>query len=84
MNQGFHFPTLEYLKFGNIFSSSLDDFNFKMFPDIDDCKISVVIWQGHNCLDASEALFEKIFGLSEDGFGEMINWIKDNYENFKC
>ena len=84
MNQSFHFPTLEYLKFGNIFSSSLDDFNFKIFPDIDACKIKAIIWQGHNCLDASEALFEKIFGLSEDGFGEMINWIKDNYENFKC
>lgn len=84
MSQSFHFPTLEYLKFGNIFSSSLGNFNFKIFPDVDDCKIKVIIWQGQNCLDASEELFDKIFELSDDGLDEMISWIKDNYKNFKC
>lgn len=83
MNQNLHFPTLEYLKFGNIFSSSYGNFNFKIFPNVDDCKIKVVIWKGQNCLDVSEALFENFFDLSDVGFNEMIDWVKSNYENFE-
>lgn len=84
MNKNFHFPTLEYLKFDNIFSSNLGDFNFKIFPYIDDCKIKVVIWKGQNCLDVSEILFEKMFSLSNAGINDALAWIIDRYENLKC
>lgn len=84
MNKNLHFPTLEYLKFGNIFSSSLDDFNFKIFPCIDNCEIKVVVWIGQNCLDVSEVLFEKIFSLSDEGFHDALAWVTDRYENLNC
>lgn len=84
MNQSLHFPTLEYLKFGNIFSSSADDFNFKIFPNVDDSKIRVVIWKGRNCLEVSEILFEKVFDLLDGGFNEALDWISNSYENFEC
>ena len=83
MNKNLHFPTFEYLKFGNIFSSSLGDFNFKIFPCIDDCEIKVVIWKGQNCLDVSEVLFEKIFSLSDEGFHDALIWVIDRYENLE-
>lgn len=84
MNNNLHFPTLEYLKFGNIFSSSLGNFNFKIFPDMNDRKMKVVIWKGKNCLDVSEVLFEKIFSLSNEEFNGALAWISDKYDNLKC
>ena len=83
MNNNLHFPTLEYLKFGNIFSSSLGNFNFKIFPDTNDCKMKVVIWKGKNCLDVSEILFEKIFPLSDEGFNNALTWITSECDSLK-
>ena len=78
----FNLPTVEYLNFGNIFSSSLKNFNYKIFPKLEEKKLLVVVWQGRFCFEKSEALFKKEFNLKEDVAKEINLWLKEKHENF--
>ena len=49
-----HIPTLSNLKFGNIFSGSCKNFNFKIFPNCDEGKMKIAIWKGKNCFEKSD------------------------------
>ena len=72
-------PTLEYLKFGNVFSGGVENFNFKMFPNIGENKVKIVVWEGENCCEKSNPLFEETFDLSLDGLEKAIAWLDDKY-----
>ncbi len=76
-----HIPTLSNLKFGNIFSGSCKDFNFKIFPNCDEVKMKIAVWKGKNCFEKSDILQEKIFDLDEQGMQSAISWLeKKNLE----
>ena len=73
-------PTLEYLKFGNVFSGGVENFNFKMFPNVGENKVKIVVWEGKNCCEKSKSLFEETFDLSPGGFEKAVSWLNDKYE----
>lgn len=71
----FSLPTAEYLKFNNIYSGSFGDFNYKLFPDIKNEIVRVVVWKGRYSFEKSDLLFEKNFNF-EDNLIEKINeWL---------
>lgn len=82
MDVNFNLPTLEYLTFGNIFSSSLKNFNFKIFPKLEEEKILVVVWEGKFCFEKSKTLFEKNFNLNSDVVEKIKLWLQEKYKTF--
>lgn len=82
MDVNFSLPTFEYLNFGNIFSSSLKSFNYKIFPKLEEKKLLVVVWQGRFCFEKSEALFKEEFSLNLDSIEKIRLWLKEKYKIF--
>ena len=74
-------PTLEYLKFGNVFSGGVGNFSFKISPNVCENEVKVVIWEGKNCCEKSKSLFENVFDLSTSGFEAAVVWLNDKYES---
>lgn len=73
----FSLPTEEYLKFNNIFSGSLGEFNYKIFPKLEEGMVLVVVWKGRLCFEKSELLFRENFNL-EERIKEKINlWLNE-------
>lgn len=75
----FDLRNFTYYKFGNIFSGSLNNFNYKIIPK--DEEITVIIWHGKLCSDLAKIEIEKKFPLTEEGFDQMIKWLEDLYKN---
>lgn len=67
-----------YYKSGNIFTGSLNNFNYKIIPDKE--TLTVLIWHGVLCSELAEIEIEKSFKLDEEGFEEMIKWLEDEYK----
>ncbi len=61
----------------NIFTGSLNDFNYKIVPNNDEA--TVFIWHGKKCSELSEIEQEKTFKLDEEGFKELVKWLEDEY-----
>lgn len=76
MEKIIYVPTYEYLKFGNIFSSSLGDFNFKIFPMVKENSVRVVVWKGKFCFENSEMLFCENFVLKDDVGLKIKDWLE--------
>ncbi len=72
----FNLPTAEYLKFNNIYSGSFGDFNYKLFPDIKNNSVRVVVWKGKYSFEKSDLLFEKNFNFEDDLIKEINEWLK--------
>lgn len=68
-----------YYKSGNIFTGSLNNFNYKIIPDKEN--ITVLIWHGALCSELAEIETEKKFVLSEEGFEEMVKWLENEYKS---
>ena len=82
MDVSFSLPTFEYLNFGNIFSSSLKNFNYKIFPKLEEKMLLVVIWKGRFCFEKSQALFKKEFSLKQDSIKKINLWLQEKYSIF--
>ena len=84
MNYKFlNLPTLEYLKFGNIFSGSLKDFNYKLFPKVEENKVRAVIFKGEFSFENCENFKEKTFEIKENLIEEVRLWFELEYENLE-
>ena len=75
-------PCLEFLGFENIYSGSYDNFNFKVFPEVCELKVKVVVWLGCCCLEKSEPLSSQEFDLNEQGHALAQKWLFEKFENF--
>lgn len=63
-------------------SAAERDFNYKVVPDCPkegDKLLKVYVWAGEICLDKAENVTEKTFPLSEEGHGEMLRWLEEQY-----
>lgn len=63
-------------------SASERDFNYKIVPNCPkegDKTLRAYIWSGDNCIDKSENVDMKEFPLSEEGHGEMLKWLEEQY-----
>ncbi|MBQ3566321.1 MAG: hypothetical protein IJA12_04000 [Oscillospiraceae bacterium] len=74
----FDLRNLYYYQSGNIFTGSLNGFNYKIIPDKEN--ITALIWHGNLCSELAEIEQQKEFVLDENGFKEMINWLEDEYK----
>ncbi len=74
----FDLRRLYYYESGNIFTGSLNNFNYKITPDKDE--ITAEIWHGTLCSELAEIELKKKFKLDEDGFSEMIKWLENEYK----
>ncbi len=79
----FHLPSFEYFKFGNIFSSSFEDFNYKIFPNPEKNTVKVVVWRGFFSLEKSESVFEEEFSIKETLKEELELWLKTKHKTLK-
>ncbi len=79
----FSLPTLEYLKFGNIFSGSLKDFNYKLFPKVEENKVRVVVFKGEFSFENCENFKEKTFEIKEKLIEEIALWFERQCEKLK-
>lgn len=81
-----YFEIPKYFVFGEkgIYSGSAAerDFNYKIVPVCPkegERLLKAFIWSGENCIDKSENVTEKAFPLSEEGHGEMLRWLEEQY-----
>ncbi len=72
----FSLPTAEYLKFNNIYSGSFGEFNYKLFPNIENGSVRVVVWKGKYSFEKSEMLFEKNFSFEDNLIKKIDEWLK--------
>lgn len=81
-NYSIKIPEYEYFQMGGHYSGSkrgmnFDDFNFHIVPR-DEIKVDV--WYGVKCYDLSEMVDGKVFGQSNDGYHQMLDWIEEQYQ----
>lgn len=76
-NFSFNLPTVEYLKFNNIYSGSCGEFNYKLFPNIEDGSVRVVIWKGKFSFENSNLLLEKNFNFEDNLIKKINKWLKE-------
>lgn len=74
----FDLRNLYYYQSGNIFTGSLNGFNYKIIPDKEN--ITALIWHGNLCSELAEIEQQKEFRLDENGFKDMINWLEEEYK----
>lgn len=67
-----------YYSCGNVFTGSLNKFNYKIIPK--DNELTVMIWHGMMCSELAEIEIEKKFPLDENGFANMIQWLETEYK----
>ena len=63
---------------GNIFTGSLNNFNYKIIPDKEN--LTVLVWHGRLCSDLAEIETKKKYPLTQEGFDEMIKWLENEYK----
>lgn len=78
MQEGLFFslPTAEYLKFNNIYSGSFEEFNYKLFPDVEKSSVRVVVWKGRYSFEKSDLLFEENFNFEDNLIKKIDEWLK--------
>ncbi len=81
-----YFEIPKFFVFGEkgIFTGSAAerDFNYKIVPNCPkegDKSLRAYIWAGEKCIDKSENVQMKEFELSEEGHGEMLRWLENEY-----
>ncbi len=74
----FDMRNLYYYQCGNIFTGSLNGFNYKIVPDKE--QATVQIWHGNLCSDLAKIEQEKTFRLDDEGFKELVIWLENEYK----
>jgi len=74
----FDLRNLYYYQSGNIFTGSLNGFNYKIIPQKEN--ITVQIWHGNLCSELAEIETEKTYPLDETGFKELITFLENEYK----
>lgn len=81
-----YFEIPKFFVFGEkgIFSGSASekDFNYKVVPNCPkegERTLRAYIWSGQLCIDKSENVQMREFPLSEEGHGEMLRWLEEEY-----
>ena len=69
-------PTKKYLEFSNIFSGSCLNFNYKIFPNVKENKVRVVVFLGEFCFEKSELIAEKNFQFEDDLIEKIDFWLE--------
>lgn len=64
---------------GNIFTGSLNKFNYKIIPN--DGEITVLTWHGMLCSNLADIEHEEKFPLTQEGFDNMIKWLESTYKS---
>ncbi len=75
MEHNLPLPSVKYLKFGNIYSGSSGNFNYKIFPNVKEEKFKISTWLGKCCYEKCDVLHEKDFKLNEVGLNEAAQWL---------
>lgn len=74
----FDLRNLYYYQCQNIFTGSLNKFNYKIIPNKEE--ITAQIWHGNACSELAEIEQERTFVLDESGFKELVAWLEDEYK----
>lgn len=69
----FAVPDIPYFRAKNIFSGSLGRFQYKIWPQEDELKVSV--WNGPNCFEKSEEIASAMFPMDVSGRQELLGWL---------
>ena len=77
----FDIPKPFYFESGNYFTGSKGNLNFKIIPK--DGIFHVSVWYGFICSDLAEMEDFAEFPLSEEGFQNMLGWLKAQYDTQK-
>ena len=75
-------PTKRYLEFSNIFSGSCLDFNYKIFPNVKENFVRVVVWKGRFSFENSESIFERNFTFEDDLIEKIDVWLEEKRKEF--
>lgn len=73
----FDIPRVFYFESRNIFTGSRGSLNFRIVPEDD--KMTAYIWHGFVCHELAEMEASQEFPLSEEGHGEMLRWLEEQY-----
>ncbi len=81
-----YFEIPKYFVFGEkgIFSGSASekDMNYKVVPNCPkegERTLRAYVWSGRNCMYRSEDVIMREFPLSEEGHGQMLQWLEEEY-----
>jgi len=80
-DRSFKLLPLEYFSFGNSFSGSRGDFNYKLVPK--DGQLELLVWYGKLCSAKSPAAAQAQLPLSEEGRLAAQDWLAEQYELFR-
>lgn len=79
VQESFTILPLEYFTYGNQFSGSRGEFNYKIIPKEE---FRLIIWYGKNCSAKSELVCEANFPLVEESRPQICLWLAEQYERF--
>lgn len=74
----FDIRDFEFFKNKNIFSGSVNKYNYKIIPN--DENFDVYAWLGDFCLDKSENAIKATFPFTDEGLEQTVMWIKQQYK----
>jgi len=73
-------PDREYFGYGNIYSGSRKEFNYKITPK--DGILQTVVWYGKLCSEKSEPEASQEYPLDDRGLLELVDWLNGQYEQY--
>lgn len=79
-HESFTILPLEYFSFGNKFSGSEGEFNYKITPDTEN--FHLIVWYGKLCSAKSETVASADFPLAEESRSEICQWLDEQYQLF--
>lgn len=71
----FGIPDIPYFRAKNIFSGSLQGFNYKIWPKDEGLKAAV--WVGPYCYEKSEEAASGVFPMDPSGRAELLRWLSE-------
>lgn len=80
MEKEIKIPDQEYFGYGNIYSGSRKEFNYKISPKEE--TLQSEIWYGRLCSEKSQTAAKADFPLNEDGVKELADWLNTQYEQY--
>jgi hypothetical protein len=82
----FYVPNLYTFQNGNTYFGSFHGLRFRLSPGkrgeegSEESVLEAVTWYGLFCFELSEVVDEGVFPMSEEGHGEMLRWLDDQYQ----
>lgn len=78
--QSIWIPDLEYFGYGNIYSGSRKEFNYKITPK--ENTLQTMVWYGKLCSEKSEPAASREDPLDDHGLPALIEWLDAQYEHY--